>query len=253
MLLWFVMAFSMFTITLTKFHHYIFPVVPPTAVMVGVIVDKLLDKDVLPQRRYQVFYYVALILGVTFLVYGVSRLMPGSILGTLVDGEPPAPVKWIGYLCIGLGVLFGGGGALLFGRPRSPETIEPKDPVRRFDNAMLGTIGLASSGVVLLAGRDMFTSPKGDLVGQIRLMQLFTYNYRRPWPAEAVHFEAVLLAFTVAAVLFSLLIAWRRFRTHAAALLTITAALWAAWGVNVYLISARRIGGSGNRDGLLQG
>ncbi len=236
MLLWFVMAFSMFTITLTKFHHYIFPVVPPTAVLVGVVVDHLLDRNVLPQRRYQAPYFIALTLGTVFLVYGVSRLLPGSVLGTLVNGEPAAPVRWVGYLSIAIGVLLGAVGAVGFGRPRPPESIEPVEPSKRFDASMLGVIGLASACVVFLAGRDMFHTQQGDIEGQTRLMHLFTYNYRRPWPAEAVHFEAMLAAFTFAAVLFSVLIAWRRFRTHAAALLVITAGLWAAWGINVYLV-----------------
>ncbi|MEZ4227158.1 MAG: glycosyltransferase family 39 protein [Polyangiaceae bacterium] len=236
MLLWFVMAFSMFTITLTKFHHYIFPVVPPTAVLVGVVLDRMIDGNALPQRRYFPHYVVALTIGIVFLVYGISRLLPGSILGTLVEGKPASAVPWIGYLSIGLGILFGGGGALLFGRPRAAEAIALSDPSARFDSAMFGAIGFASAGVVFLAGRDMYATQKGDIEGQSRLMHLFTYNYRRPWPSEAVDFDAALAAFTFVAVAACLLIAWRRFRTHASMLLVVMAMAWAAWGLDVYLV-----------------
>lgn len=241
MALWFISAFSMFTITLTKFHHYILPVVPPTAVLLGVMLDRMISRGVLPQRRYLPHYVSGLLLGALLLVYGISRLFPGSVFGLVVPGEPAGPppaVLWIGVTSIAIGSLFGGGAALLFGRPRSPAEIAPTEPSQHFDHVLFGVIGLASAAVVGLAGRDMFVTQKGDIDGQARLMHLFTYNYRRPWPLEDLRFEAVLTAFTIASVALCALIAWRRFRTHAVALLLATSVVWAAWGINVYLVRA---------------
>ncbi len=41
--LWFGLAFTLFTVSSTKFHHYIFPALPALAVLVALFVDQLLD------------------------------------------------------------------------------------------------------------------------------------------------------------------------------------------------------------------
>lgn len=48
LLLWAAIAFTLFTLSSTKFHHYIFPVVPPLALLVGLALDDLLDDVELP-------------------------------------------------------------------------------------------------------------------------------------------------------------------------------------------------------------
>ncbi len=45
LLLWAVFAFTLFTLSSTKFHHYIFPVFPPLAMLVGLLLDDVLDGD----------------------------------------------------------------------------------------------------------------------------------------------------------------------------------------------------------------
>ena len=42
--LWSVGSFTLFSAMGTKFHHYIFPVVPPLAVLVGLYLDRVLGK-----------------------------------------------------------------------------------------------------------------------------------------------------------------------------------------------------------------
>jgi 4-amino-4-deoxy-L-arabinose transferase-like glycosyltransferase len=46
LLLWTIIAFTLFTLSSTKFHHYIFPAVPPLALLVALTVDDLLDREV---------------------------------------------------------------------------------------------------------------------------------------------------------------------------------------------------------------
>lgn len=263
--LWFVSAFGMFTITLTKFHHYVFPVVPPTAMLVGMLLDRALDGVKLPRGRDLAVYLAGAGASVTFAVYGVMRLFPGAISGRLVGAKPPAPVKWLAWLCIALAVGIGywvvrrvkGGAseAPESGRGSAPGEAfalsagaEPAPggaalasagaiDSKTYDDVLIAAMAVASAFVLVIAGRDMFYTLQGDIEGQARLMHLFTYNYRRPWPTS-LDFKAILTAFTFVPAVLSLLFAVPRLRAHAAVGLLALSVLWTAWGVNVYLYKA---------------
>ncbi|MBK7585300.1 MAG: glycosyltransferase family 39 protein [Myxococcales bacterium] len=263
--LWFISAFGMFTITLTKFHHYVFPVVPPTAMLIGLMLDRALGGSQLPRGRELAIYLTGITTSVTLAVYGVMRFFPGAITGRLAGEKPPAPVKWIGYLCLGLALVVGYAVIRrLKGRTvAEPESARGQPPgevfaltgsaepaptgtasttlgvvdARVYDQLMIAALAIASAIVVVIAGRDMFYTLQGDIEGQARLMHLFTYNYRRPWPTS-LDFKAILAAFTFVAAALSLLIAVPRLRTHASIALVAVSVLWAAWGVNVYLYKA---------------
>lgn len=43
--LWALVAFALFTLSSTKFHHYIFPAVPPLALLAALAIDDLLNRD----------------------------------------------------------------------------------------------------------------------------------------------------------------------------------------------------------------
>ncbi|MBM4363689.1 MAG: glycosyltransferase family 39 protein, partial [Deltaproteobacteria bacterium] len=99
---WFIAAFGMFTITLTKFHHYILPLVPPTAVFTALLLDRLLGAGS-PARPGRLGSYAALaVLGVTLVTYGLFRLSSAALLGAPLDA-PPSRV-WAG-LAVGLGLI----------------------------------------------------------------------------------------------------------------------------------------------------
>ena len=50
--MWFFGSFFLFSAMITKFHHYIFPAVPPAAMMVGILLDRLWGPDPeAPARR----------------------------------------------------------------------------------------------------------------------------------------------------------------------------------------------------------
>ncbi|HEV8547450.1 MAG TPA: glycosyltransferase family 39 protein, partial [Polyangiaceae bacterium] len=68
LLLWFVVGFSLFTISLTKFHHYILPAVPPVALLTGILLDRVLPKPA-PRGPVLVFY-LALMAGSALLFLG---------------------------------------------------------------------------------------------------------------------------------------------------------------------------------------
>jgi 4-amino-4-deoxy-L-arabinose transferase-like glycosyltransferase len=146
---WFVLAFGLFTAMPTKFHHYIFPAVPPAAMLVGLLVDR------------------------------ARSTWPGS--------EAP----------------------------------------------LLGAATVGGAIVTLVVGRDLFAG-EGDLRGEARLLGLFTYNYRHPWP-ETLDFRGVLLFVTAIVAALMLLFVFYPLRRSAAALLVATAFGYAAWALDVYL------------------
>jgi hypothetical protein len=103
---------------------------------------------------------------------------------------------------------------------------------------MLGAIGIAAAVVVALVGRDLAAkSEASDVVGQARLMHLFTYNYRRQWP-ETLEWSGLLAAFAILATALCFFLFLARIRRHVAVMLLATSLAWAVWGVDVYLVKA---------------
>jgi 4-amino-4-deoxy-L-arabinose transferase-like glycosyltransferase len=68
-LLWFALAFALFTSMPTKFHHYIFPALPALAVLVGVLLDDVLERA--PEAESGPF--AAAMVGAAVLVLLVTR------------------------------------------------------------------------------------------------------------------------------------------------------------------------------------
>ncbi|MEB2314024.1 MAG: glycosyltransferase family 39 protein [Sorangiineae bacterium] len=240
LLLWFVATFGMFTVTLTKFHHYIFPLVPPIAMFAGVVLDRCIRPAELPRGKRLAAYLGGLGIGALVLLYGASRLVPGSLLG-VTNAENQAPPgnfrAGLALAALGLAAMLAAAWAYR-GRDAQALPDAGRDAESSHDTSvMLAIIGLASAVPVALAGRDLFMTTRGDIEGQARLMHLFTYNYRREWPAS-LDFKSALLAFTLAATLGAALLVARRLRTHAAVGLLVLGVLWGAWGLDVYLFQA---------------
>jgi 4-amino-4-deoxy-L-arabinose transferase-like glycosyltransferase len=233
MMAWFLAAFGMFTITLTKFHHYILPLVPATAALTGVLIDRMLGRAKAARAGKLPHYLAWSAVGLGLVVYGVARLFPRRFMGEVL-ANAPAP-KALGISLIVLGV-----GAVVFAVRRFggvQTEPEPDTAERRYDQAVFALLGLASAIVVCLVGRDLFTTGFGGTEGQMRLLELFTYNYTRPWP-ESLDFTGTLVGFTVVAAVLSLGLAVTRLRAQAGFLFVTAAVLWTAWGLDVYLYKA---------------
>jgi 4-amino-4-deoxy-L-arabinose transferase-like glycosyltransferase len=218
--LWFVLAFAMFSVSLTKFHHYVLPCVPPIAMLTGVVLDRAFPSAAGGVGRLA--GYVAAVAGAAlFLAYGVLRVLGGSLFGTV---PPPASSPWLGALCCLAGV------ALFvfavwhspFARPAGSGSL---------DSALFSCAGLAAAGALVLTARDLF-SPD-DAEGPLRLMHLVSYNYKRPWP-ESLDFKTSIAAATLVFALGSALLALVRLRPHAVSLLLALGVWVAAWGIDVY-------------------
>jgi uncharacterized membrane protein len=100
---------------------------------------------------------------------------------------------------------------------------------------MLGAGAVASALLLGVVARDLIIKPEGsDQPGAIRLVQLFTYNYKRAWP-DSLDFSAALAGFAAVAVVLSLALAVRSVRQHAVAAFGVFAFVWAVWGLDVYM------------------
>ena len=264
LVMWFLFAFFLFTFMGTKFHHYIFPAVPPAAMLVGVVLDDVLGERPLVKRGLMPVYAVGLGVGAAIATYGASRAWPGSVFGA----APGAGAEGSFGLAVIVGFVGLAVAALVAFALRSPEAVDnlpgrrlsatpdvsPSDvspsrggvkvenetveESRRRSHEQLMVAGAAFLGalVLVLVGRDLVIKPEGaDQPGAIRLLQLFTYNYRRPWP-DSLDFAGALGGFTVIGAILSVGIGIRATRRHAVAAFCAFALVWAVWGLDVYMV-----------------
>ena len=256
LVMWFIFAFALFTFMGTKFHHYIFPAVPPVAMLVGVVLDDILGDRPLVKKGLMPVYVGGLLLATGLATWGAAKAWPGSPFGatpdTGVTGNMPIALTVGG---IGLALT-----ALVAFALRSNEHADDRSrPIavapdvspyrvkvegetveqtrrRAHEQLMIAGTAVLAAFVTVLVGRDLVIKPEGsDQPGSIRLLQLFTYNYRRSWP-DSLDFSAVLGGFTVIAALLVLGLAVRSLRRHAVAAYCSFALVWALWGVNVYMV-----------------
>ena len=232
--LWFVLGFSMFTVSLTKFHHYVLPVVPAVALLTGWLLDRLMKSGSSFQlgfgRRW--WSLLPLTFGAAGIVDGLSRCFPGSIFGNVASNGPPSATPLLGAGLLVMGVVLVVAAGRVVSRTGQAGCTEP-----RATHAQLAPVLVAVIAVVTMipAGRDLWATFDKKLVGAMRLLQLFTYNYGRPWP-DTLDFRAVLIAFTIAAAAALVLLAVPRFRGQATVGICVVSVLWCAWTLNVYLI-----------------
>jgi 4-amino-4-deoxy-L-arabinose transferase-like glycosyltransferase len=260
LVMWFIFAFALFSFMGTKFHHYIFPAIPPVAMLIGIVLDEMLGEQPLSTKRNLPLYAAGMTAGVGIAIYGVTHFWPGSYLGVRDKSESVgsgAVTAGVALTAIGIalavivaralrGPLEGtavaapastdasivspaSGGATIPSEAISPER-------RSHEALMLGGAAIGGALLLALVGRDLIVKPEGaDQPGAIRLLQLFTYNYRRAWP-DSLDFAAVLTAFVVVACALLALIAVRSLRRHAVAAFVALSIVWAVWGLDVYMV-----------------
>ncbi len=178
LVMWFVLAFFLFSFMGTKFHHYIFPAVPPAAMLIGIVLDAMMERA------------------------GPSELE--------VERARVAA-------------------------PNFEEGLRKAD-VRSHEGLMLGGAALSGALLIALVGRDLVLKPENaDQPGAIRFLQLFTYNYRRPWPDD-LDFSKTLLVFSIAAGILTLVLVSRQLRRWGVPLFAGFAIICALWGLDVYMV-----------------
>lgn len=237
--MWFVFAFALFTAMLTKFHHYIFPAVPPAAMLTGIVLDRMLGEGALSKPRALGKYLLGVGSGTVLAMIGAVWLFGGHLDGSIPEeGSSRAP---LGMACIVAGAAISFLMAKLFGQASDePMADDESDRARshRYENLLLGGVALAAAMVTALVGRDLATqAAKGDVPGQARLLHLFTYNYRRAWP-EVLEFSPVFAGVALVATVLMALLVVARWRRHIAVMFTAGALAFAAWGLDVYLVKS---------------
>ena len=239
LVMWFIFTFALFSFMGTKFHHYIFPAVPPVAMLIGIVLDDMLGRADTSSPRFPLLGVVIGAIataGVVLLTwYGA-----GSIWGEkgVVFGGADKALLAVACLVAPLALAYAS-------RWRKPAIVPPKRDIPKdadegvvmHERLMWGAAAVAGALVVLLVGRDLAAEPgeSPDQPGAIRLLQLFTYNYRRPWP-EVLSFNAVLGAFTLVCGAIVVVLAWTKMRRWAVLALCSVAFVWALWGTDVYMV-----------------
>jgi 4-amino-4-deoxy-L-arabinose transferase-like glycosyltransferase len=132
LLIWFLVAFALFTMMGTKFHHYILPAVPPAAMLAGIALDALLGGKEETEPHTRAMTRVAAIGGGLVLAL-LARDLVASADGARLDGAArfmqlftyrydrawPASLSYHGPIlataCVGAALLL----ALAVARPRA--------------------------------------------------------------------------------------------------------------------------------------
>ena len=243
--LWFFSAFTLFSAMITKFHHYIFPAVPPAAVMVGLLVDRLWGRpkngaDETPRWRRWASTALAM-LAPAALVAGIGGLV-GDLRGAVPEGIDEAGAKeWaldhpmnatLAYVLVALGAAGLAFAARWVWRQQGED--EPTPASRRADLGLSAAVG-AGAVLVAFVARDLSWVTSARPWGYERLIHLFVYNYERAWPVW-FDYRAILTGFGVTTGLVFILAMSRYARPTATRAMVGLGLLFSAWTVNVYLI-----------------
>jgi 4-amino-4-deoxy-L-arabinose transferase-like glycosyltransferase len=232
--IWFAVCFGLFSFMGTKFHHYIFPAIPPIAMLIGIALDDALPKVALPSGRALAVALTWATAAALLLVMGVALAFPGPLLGTKpLTGDSPAKLGLAaGVLAAGVLATLGWIRQYAERAEDEPAGAESSHHLRMFSAAVLaGLFALA------LVGRDLtFKGDSTDQPGAIRFLQLFTYNYKRPWPIEDLDFSPALIALTWVAIALTLAMAIPRIRKQAIVLFCGLSLISATWGTDIYFV-----------------
>lgn len=255
--LWFFAAFALFSAMITKFHHYIFPAVPPAAILSGILLHRFFGspKPAGPQviegadpyrkhgepvpevkRRGWIALALSLVAPVA-LIAGFGTLY-GDLRGLVPDSvEGSARADWVIDHGWGSGLAFAliiagaaalAGAAWIYWRDNSDKESSPQADI---------AIAIAiAAGTVILAfvARDAAWMTSARPHGFERFIHLFVYNYSRPWP-DYIDYRPILTGFGITATVLFAFMALRWTRAAAARAVLAAALLFSAWSLNVYL------------------
>lgn len=241
--LWATSAFVLFSAMSTKFHHYIFPVVPPTGVLIGIALARLLERTAAADGKR------AVILGTVLsgLAGAVLVIAVGGLFGDL-RGVIPASVRgsdiatWARSNAWSPGISYGLIGVSIALFVTASWLFLPKDEKLSWKSLLRGSRTPKIAGALLIApvvvafiGRDLAWVTDARPYGYERLIHLFVYNYERRWP-EQFDYRPILSGFAVAAALVAGLAAFDKLRHAAVRAFFGVAMAFAVWSLDVYLV-----------------
>jgi 4-amino-4-deoxy-L-arabinose transferase-like glycosyltransferase len=250
LMMWFVFAFALFSFMGTKFHHYIFPAVPPAGMLIGIALDDMLGPsplfaakkdDTTPWAipRAAVLYGGLLAVAAGIGVVGVAKAFGGSIWGDRLTGDGAGPSYVLSAVFSAVAVAAFIVLVRRYTRPEAAADATAKAPRAPEDihlQLMFSAAAIAGALIVGVVARDLVIKPdNSSQPGAARLLQLFTYRYDRGWP-ESLDFSSVLAGFGFVAVALGLALSVRRVRTQIILAFLAFAMLWTVWGADVYMV-----------------
>src|SRR6185503_18879846 len=142
LLLWFVLSFALFSMMITKFHHYVFPAVPPLAMLIAIALDRV-TPEAPPAPSGSLGWRIG-----AWVAIAAAVLLPTWILAT--ESEP----RWdlLRHLPFGPAwpvlLLLGGTAGVLAKRAGLVDRAEPRDPA-------IAAVFLAAAALLLCVTRDL--------------------------------------------------------------------------------------------------
>ncbi len=247
--LWFVATFTLFSAMTTKFHHYIFPAVPPASILIGLLLDRMLGEHrfggraTLPAAVLAALAPLPLVLGVAGLFGDVRGVLPSDLgmaqrsLWALQHGWPKG--LCVAFIASGLSALVialrvthrarARAVARMSSAARLQSKLEPEST-----GALAGAL-IAGGILCAFVGRDLSWVTAERPAGYERLIHLFVYNYERPWPAQ-FDYRAILTGFAIVATALVLGAAIRWLRPVLTLSIVSVATLFSLWCLDVYMI-----------------
>ncbi|MDB4973584.1 MAG: Polymyxin resistance protein ArnT, undecaprenyl phosphate-alpha-L-Ara4N transferase [Myxococcaceae bacterium] len=235
--LWMTASFALFNAMITKFHHYIFPAVPPLALLIGLALERVMGTSAVDVRKQR--WAIALsFLAPVPLVIGVAGFY-GNVRGVIPEGVTLAQsATWMAENGLPTAVsvlLISVGAALLYFALQLLAAFQDQSLRASSANASVGAALLAGAFLTAFAGRDLAWVTNGKPAGQERLIDLFVYNYERPFP-DYLDYHPALTGFAVAAFVLLVLASIARVRQVAIYALLGVSFWFAAWSLDVHMV-----------------
>lgn len=232
--LWGTSAFVLFSAMTTKFHHYIFPAVPPAGILIGLALDPLFGKDP-SELGKRVLGTLAAIVAPVLVIVGIAGWYGDPRGLAPLDAEHPA--EWVldhPWPSSTFGPLIVGGLALAALAWWVLRPSEKEDHAGK--NGWLATTALLMApALVALIGRDLAWSTESHPWGMERLIHLFVYNYQRPWPPH-FDYRPILTGFAIVSSVTIGLAAIREIRPVMIRAFLGCALALAVWSLDFYLV-----------------
>jgi 4-amino-4-deoxy-L-arabinose transferase-like glycosyltransferase len=264
-LLWLLVTFTLFSMMVTKFHHYIFPAVPPMAILVGLTLNRMMGEGRLSHTKKGAAAALATFAGTALTIFGVAtwfgpwhgrvHIDPQAASGaqaSLVAGSPTlgAVLALVGVVIVALSFRFAKEAEEPYADSGVVNGLETPDPmmdkdalpdVPEKDRAKFVRAGLAMAAagavsMIALVARDIGFAGNARPQGFERFIHLFVYNYDRQWPTRSYDYTPILRGFGVVAVAAAVLLVIHATRRHGARVMVAVAACFGFWALDKYMI-----------------